>query len=152
MQVGNRNDRRNDSNRKDLPDRGVRHRISRSLISYWRMPTCGASRLWTTPLLPADFTQPEPANKFAHKSWRDLKILLLSTSQTKNTTNILDRKRAIWLHLKSDSSFLENNEILLPNCCHEGHQGSKSPVFTGFFKPMQLFPLAKWKHTLNFFV
>jgi len=29
--------------------------------STWR-------RLWTTPLLPADFTQPEPANKFAHKS------------------------------------------------------------------------------------
>ena len=25
-------------------------------------------RLWTTPLLPADFTQPEPANNFAHKS------------------------------------------------------------------------------------
>ena len=25
-------------------------------------------RSWTTPLLPADFTQPEPANNFAHKS------------------------------------------------------------------------------------
>ena len=24
-----------------------------------------------TPLLPADFIQPEPANNFAHKSWRD---------------------------------------------------------------------------------
>ena len=43
--------------------------------------------------------------------------------------------------MKSDSSFLVNNEILLPNRCHEGHQGSKSPVFTGFFEPMQSFPL-----------
>ena len=34
-----------------------------------------------------------------------------------------------------------NDEILLPNRCHEGHQDSKSPVFTGFFRPMQLFPL-----------
>ena len=25
-------------------------------------------RLWMTPLLPADFIQPEPANNFAHKS------------------------------------------------------------------------------------
>ena len=43
--------------------------------------------------------------------------------------------------MKSDSSFLVNHEILLPNRCHEGHQGSKSPVFTGFFEPMQSFPL-----------
>ena len=27
-------------------------------------------RLWKTSLLPADFIQPEPANKFAHNSWR----------------------------------------------------------------------------------
>jgi len=45
--------------------------------------------------------------------------------------------------LKSDSSFLENNEILLPNRCHEGHQGLKNPVFTGFFRPLNLFPLGK---------
>lgn len=32
-------------------------------------------------------------------------------------------------------------KILLPNRCHEGHQGSTSPVFTGFFEPMQSFPL-----------
>ena len=30
-------------------------------ISTWR-------RLWTTPSLPVDFIQPEPANNFAHKS------------------------------------------------------------------------------------
>ena len=30
-------------------------------LTYWR-------RLWMTPLLPADFIQSEPANKFAHKS------------------------------------------------------------------------------------
>ena len=29
-------------------------------------------RLWTTPLLPADFTQPESASSFAHKSRRDI--------------------------------------------------------------------------------
>ena len=34
-----------------------------------------------------------------------------------------------------------NNEILLPNRCREGHQGSKSPVFTGFFGPLKSFPL-----------
>ena len=43
--------------------------------------------------------------------------------------------------MKSDSSFLVNNEILLPNRCHEGHQGSKSSVFTGFSEPMKSFPL-----------
>ena len=52
-------------------------------------------------------------------------------------------KRAIWLHLKSDSSFLVNNEILLPNRCRKGHHGSKSPVFTGFFQAMKLFPLER---------
>lgn len=45
--------------------------------------------------------------------------------------------------MKSDSSFLVNNEILLPNRCHEGHQGSKSPVFTGFFQAVKSFPLGK---------
>ena len=30
-------------------------------LTHWR-------RLWMTPLLPADFIQSEPANKFAHKS------------------------------------------------------------------------------------
>ncbi len=34
-----------------------------------------------------------------------------------------------------------NNEILLPNRCHEGHQDLKSPVFMGFFEPMKLLPL-----------
>lgn len=44
---------------------------------------------------------------------------------------------------KSVSSLFMNNEILLPNRCHEGHQSSKSPVSTGFFEPMQLFKLDK---------
>ena len=43
--------------------------------------------------------------------------------------------------MKSDSSFLVNNEILLPNRCREGLQGSKNPVFTGFFQAVKLFPL-----------
>ena len=53
---------------------------------------------------------------------------------------LLDRGH---FNLKSDSSFLVNNEILLPNRCHEGHQGLKSPVFTGLFRPLKSFPLAK---------
>ena len=36
-----------------------------------------------------------------------------------------------------------NNEKMLPNRCHEWIQGSKSPVFTGFFRPLNLFPLLK---------
>lgn len=43
--------------------------------------------------------------------------------------------------MKSDSSFLMNHKILLPNRCREGLQGLKSPVFTGFFRPLELFPL-----------
>ena len=50
-------------------------------------------------------------------------------------------KRAIRLHLKSDSSFLVNNKILLPNRCREGLQSLKKSVFTGFFQPLKLFPL-----------
>ena len=50
---------------------------------------------------------------------------------------------------KSVSSLFMNNEILLPNRCHEGHQGSKSPVSTGFFEPMQLFPLKLKTLTAN---
>ena len=38
--------------------------------------------------------------------------------------------------MKSDSSFLMNHKILLPNRCREGLQGSKSPAFTGFFRPL----------------
>ena len=34
-----------------------------------------------------------------------------------------------------------NHKILLPNRCREGLQGLKSPVFTGFFRPLELFPL-----------
>ena len=41
---------------------------------------------------------------------------------------------------------------MLPFRCHKGHQSSKSPVFTGFFEPMQSFPLATTKPTLNDFV
>ena len=33
-----------------------------------------------------------------------------------------------------------NNEILLPNHCHEGRQDSKSPVFTGFFSAYEIIP------------
>ncbi len=33
-----------------------------------------------------------------------------------------------------------NNKILLPNRCREGLQGLKSPVFTGFFQAVKLFP------------
>ena len=44
---------------------------------------------------------------------------------------------------KSVSSLFMNNEILLPNRCHEGHQDSKNPVFTGFFQAMQSFPFDK---------
>ena len=45
---------------------------------------------------------------------------------------------------KSVSSLFMNNEILLPNRCREGHHGSKSPVFTEFFRPLKLFPLKSW--------
>ena len=34
----------------------------------------------------------------------------------------------------------------LPNRCHEGHQSLKRPVFTGFFRPLKLFPLGKFKY------
>ena len=50
------------------------------------------------------------------------------------------------------SSFLVNNEILLPNRCHEWIQGSKSPAFTGFFRPLKLFPLVAETHNLTNFV
>ena len=43
--------------------------------------------------------------------------------------------------MKSDSSFLMNHKILLPNRCREGLQGLKSPGFTGFFRHLELFPL-----------
>ena len=44
-----------------------------------------------------------------------------------------------------------NHKILLPNRCREGLQGLKSPVFTGFFRPLELFPLAPVSHILNGF-
>lgn len=53
---------------------------------------------------------------------------------------------------KSVSSLFMNNEILLPNRCHEGHQSSKSPVSTGFFEPMQLFKLGKYMFLHDIFV
>ena len=34
-----------------------------------------------------------------------------------------------------------NNEILLPNRCHEWLQSLKKPVFTGFFQAVKSFPL-----------
>ena len=34
-----------------------------------------------------------------------------------------------------------NNEILLPNRCHEWLQSLKNPVFTGFFQAVKSFPL-----------
>lgn len=54
--------------------------------------------------------------------------------------------------MKSDSSFLMNHKILLPNRCREGLQGLKSPVFTGFFRPLKLFPLANKILSLYFLV
>nr|DAH33757.1 MAG TPA: hypothetical protein [Caudoviricetes sp.] len=36
---------------------------------------------------------------------------------------------------------------MLPNRCHEGHQDSKSPVFMGFFEPMQSFQLGKFRYS-----
>ena len=57
-----------------------------------------------------------------------------------------------WLTQKSVSSLSLNNEILLPFRCHERLQPSKSPVITGFFRPLKLFPLLSTKPILNDFV
>ena len=72
--------------------------------------------------MPADFTQPEPANNFAHKSWRDLHLTFRGHPFHSDFLSARERlNREIRRRTRVVGSFPDGNSALMLVCARLRH-------------------------------